>query len=54
VDATGVLLATMEEIWEKKKIAAALMMDIKGAFPSVNYACLLYKMRQAKIDENLV
>jgi hypothetical protein len=54
VDAAGVLLATVKEIWEKKKIAAALMMDVKGAFPTVNCTCLLHKMHQAKIDENLV
>jgi hypothetical protein len=48
------LLATVEEIWEKKKIAATLMMDIKGAFPIVNYTCLLHKIHQVKIDENLV
>jgi hypothetical protein len=34
----------VEEIWEKKKIAAALMMDVKGAFPMVNHTCLLHKM----------
>jgi hypothetical protein len=30
------------------------MMDVKGAFPTVNHACLLHKMRQAEMDENLV
>jgi hypothetical protein len=54
MDAAGVLLATIEEIWEKKKIAAALMMDVKGAFPTVNCACLLYKIHQTRMDENLV
>jgi hypothetical protein len=54
MDTAGVLLATVEEIWEKKKIAAVLIMDVKGIFPSVNYTCLLHKMHQAKMDENLV
>jgi hypothetical protein len=54
VDAAGVLLATIEEIWEKKKIAAARIMGIKGAFPMVNCACLLHKIHQARMDENLV
>jgi hypothetical protein len=54
VDAIGVLVATVEEIWERKKIAAALMMDIKGVFPTVNCTCLLHKMCQAKMDKNLV
>jgi hypothetical protein len=49
-----VLLATIEEIWEKKKIAATLMMDVNGIFPIVNHTCLLHKMHQAKIDKNLV
>jgi hypothetical protein len=48
------LLATVEEIWEKKKITAALMMDIKGACPTVNHTCLLHKIHQAKMNENLV
>jgi hypothetical protein len=54
VDTVGVLLATVEEIWQKKKIAAALMIDIKGVFPTVNCTCLLYKIYQVKMDENLV
>jgi hypothetical protein len=32
VDAAGVLVATVEEIWERTTIVAAVMMDIKGAF----------------------
>jgi hypothetical protein len=54
VDAAQVLLATVEEIWEQKKITAALMIDVKGAFPMVNCTCLLHKIHQAKIDKNLV
>jgi hypothetical protein len=30
------------------------MMDVKGAFPMVNRACLLHKMQVAHLDENLV
>jgi hypothetical protein len=41
-------------MWEKKRVAAALMMDVKGAFPTVNRACLLHKMRVAHLDDNLV
>jgi hypothetical protein len=33
---------------------AALMIDIKGAFPTINRACLLHKMWRAQLDENLV
>jgi hypothetical protein len=50
----AMLVATVEEIWERKTIVAALMMDIKGAFPAVNRACMLHKIRQAKMDENVV
>jgi hypothetical protein len=50
----SVLVTAVEEAWEKKRIMAALMMDIKGAFPTINHACLLHKMRLAQIDENLV
>jgi hypothetical protein len=49
-----VLVAAVEDAWEKKRVAAALMMDVKGAFPIVNRACLLHKMRAAHLDENLV
>jgi retron-type reverse transcriptase len=35
-------------------VGVALMMDVKGAFPMVNRACLLHKMRVAHSDENLV
>jgi hypothetical protein len=31
-----------------------LIMDIKGTFPTVNRVCLLHKMRQPKMDENLI
>jgi hypothetical protein len=53
-DAAAVLVAAIEDAWEMQKIAAALMMDVKGAFPTVNRACLLHKMRRAQLDENLV
>jgi hypothetical protein len=53
-DAAAMLVAVVETAWENKRIAAALMMDVKGAFPTVNRACLLAKMRDANIDENLV
>jgi hypothetical protein len=53
-DAVSVLVTAAEEAWEKKRIVAALMMDVKGAFPTVNRVCLLHKIRLAQIDENLV
>jgi hypothetical protein len=54
IDAAGVLVATVDEAWEQGDIAAALMMDVKGAFPTVNCECLVHKMRLAKMDENLI
>jgi hypothetical protein len=53
-DAAATLVAAVETVWENKRIAAALMMDVKGAFPTVNRTCLLAKMRDSNIDENLV
>jgi hypothetical protein len=54
MDAAAVLVAAVQDVWEKKRVATALMMDVKGAFPTVNRACLLHKMRVAHLDENLV
>jgi hypothetical protein len=51
VDAESVLAAAVEDAWEQKKITATLMMDVKGAFPTVNRSCLLHKMHQAKMDD---
>jgi hypothetical protein len=53
-DAAAMLVAAVEIAWENKRIAATLMMDVNGAFPTINHACLLTKMRDTNIDENLV
>jgi ribonuclease HI len=54
VDAVGILIAKVQEAWSQGKIAAALMMDVKAAFPSVSKDCLCRKMRAMQVDENLV
>jgi len=54
VDAVGVLMAEVQPAWQEKKVAAALCMDVAAAFPSVARECLLRKMRNAGLDENLV
>jgi hypothetical protein len=54
MDAAGVVVATVDEAWEQGDIAAALMMDVKRAFPTVNCECLVHKMRLAKTDANLI
>ena len=54
MDAVGVAIAHIQDAWQKVKVAGALMMDVAAAFPSVARGCLLRKMREMKIDENLV
>jgi hypothetical protein len=54
MDTAAVLVTAIQDTWEKQKIIVALMMDIKGAFPTINRACLLYKMWRAQLDKNLV
>jgi ribonuclease HI len=54
VDAAGVLMSVVQEAWVGGKVAAALMMDVQAAFPSVARECLLRKMRDMKLDECLV
>ena len=47
-------IAHIQDAWQRGKVAGALMMDVAAAFPSVARGCLLRKMRDMKIDENLV
>jgi hypothetical protein len=54
VDAVGVLMATAQEAWSRKKVVGALCMDVEAAFPSVSKECLARKMRVMKVDECLV
>jgi hypothetical protein len=54
VDAAGVLMSVVQEAWSRGKVAAALMMDVEAAFPSVARECLLRKMREMELDECLV
>ena len=35
IDAVTKLIAAVEQAWKRKKIAGALFLDIKGAFPNV-------------------
>ena len=36
IDAVATLIHTVQEKWEEKKLAAALFMDLKGAFDHVS------------------
>ena len=54
VDPVGVTIAQVQEAWGRGCIDGALLMDVAAAFPSVARGCLLRKMREAGLDENLV
>ena len=54
VDAVGVAIAQVQEVWKRGVIAGAILMDVAAAFPSVARGCLLRKMRRAGVDECLV
>jgi predicted GNAT family acetyltransferase len=53
-DVVSVLVVAVEDAWEQKRVTAALIMDVKGTFPTINHTYLLSKMRGAGLDENLV
>ena len=44
----------MEQAWKRKEISGALSMGVAAAFPSVDKRCLLRKMRNMRIGEDLV
>jgi hypothetical protein len=44
MDVAAMLVAAIEDAWENWNIMAALMIDVKGAFPTINRAYLLHKM----------
>ena len=50
----GVAIAHIQDAWKRGKVAAALLMDVAAAFPSVARGCLIRKMRRMQVDENLV
>ena len=54
VDAVGLAMARTQEAWSKGKIVGALLMDVAAAFPSVAKDCLVKRMRELGLDENLV
>ena len=54
IDAVAILVHTVQERWEEKKLAAALFMDFKGAFDHVSKAPLSARMIELGIDGNLV
>ena len=54
VDAVGLAIAKTRGAWSQGQIAGALLMDVEAAFPSAARSCLLHKMREMKLDEDLV
>ncbi len=54
IDAVATLIHTVQEKWEEKKLAAALFMDVKGAFDHVSKGKLLTQMIEFRVDGDLV
>ena len=53
IDAVATLVYVVQESWEEKKLAAALFIDIKGAFDHVSKEYLLTQMVELGIDGDL-
>ena len=54
VDAVGLAMARTQQAWSQGKMVGALLMDVSAAFPSVARDCLIRRMRDLGLDENLV
>lgn len=54
IDAIATLVYTVQENREEKKLAAALFMDVKGAFDHVSKGQLLKRMLELGIDGDLL
>lgn len=54
IDAVATLVYTVQESWEEKKLAAALFMNVKGAFDHVSKGQLIKRMLELGIDGGLV
>lgn len=53
-DAVAQLVAKVENAWSRKRIALALLLDVKGAFDRVNKQRLLHRMVEVGIAGNIV
>lgn len=53
-DAVAQLVAKVENAWSQKRIALALLLDVKGAFDRVNKQKLLLRMIQVGMAGNIV
>ena len=54
IDTVATLVHVVQEKWEEKKLAAALFMDVKGAFDHVSKGQLLIRMTELRVDGDLV
>jgi len=54
VDAVHDLVSTITDAWRVQKVATALFLDVKGAFPSVDLDMLKAELRARKIPEEYV
>ena len=54
VDAVGLAIAKTRGAWSQGQIAGALWIDVEVTFLSAARSCLLHKMREMKLDEDLV
>ena len=54
IDAVTKLIATVEQAWKNKKIAGALFLDIKGAFPNVIRQQLVKRLIELKIPGDII
>ena len=53
IDAVARVMTKTEKAWEKRNIAALLLMDVKGAFDHVNCERLKSRMQGMGLDKNL-
>jgi hypothetical protein len=53
-DAVAQLVAKVENAWSQKRVALALLLDVKGAFDRVNKQKLIWRMIQVGIAGNVV
>ena len=54
IDAVALLVHEVQQRWSEKKLAAALFMDVKGAFDHVSKPQLKGRMVELGIDGDLV
>ena len=54
IDAVASLVYEVQQRWSKKELAAALFMDVKGAFDHVSKTQLVARMLELEIDGDLI